>query len=53
VRSAEFDNRNHPRTVSYVYGLGGRDVGVEDLKVVFKEMESGNAKTINYLGVKQ
>jgi pyruvate ferredoxin oxidoreductase alpha subunit len=53
VRSAEFDNRSHPRTVSYVYGLGGRDVGVEDLKVVFKEMESGNAKTINYLGVKQ
>jgi pyruvate ferredoxin oxidoreductase alpha subunit len=53
IRSAEFDNRVHPRTVSYVYGLGGRDVGVEDLKVVFSDMESGNAKTVNYLGVKQ
>ena len=53
VRSAEFDNRNHPRTVSYIYGLGGRDVGVEDLKVVFRELESGSAKIINYLGVKQ
>jgi pyruvate ferredoxin oxidoreductase alpha subunit len=53
VRSAEFDNRNHPRTVNYVYGLGGRDVGVEDLKVVFRQLESGTAKTINYLGVKQ
>lgn len=53
IRSAEFDNRIHPRTVNYVYGLGGRDVGVEDLKVVFREMEAGTAKTINYLGVKQ
>jgi pyruvate ferredoxin oxidoreductase alpha subunit len=53
VRSAEFDNRSHPRTVSYIYGLGGRDVGVEDLKEVFRDMESGNAKTVNYLGVKQ
>lgn len=53
VRAAEFENRIHPRTVDYVYGLGGRDVGVEDLKVVFKQLESGSAKTINYLGVKQ
>jgi pyruvate ferredoxin oxidoreductase alpha subunit len=53
IRSAEFENRIHPRTVNYVYGLGGRDVGVEDLKTVFKQLESGSAKTINYLGVKQ
>ena len=53
VRAAEFENRIHPRTVNYVYGLGGRDVGVEDLKIVFKQLESGSAKTINYLGVKQ
>jgi pyruvate ferredoxin oxidoreductase alpha subunit len=53
VRSAEFDNRNHPRTVNYVYGLGGRDVGVEDLKQVYRQLETGTAATINYLGVKQ
>jgi len=53
VRSALFDNRSHPRTVSYTYGLGGRDVGVEDLKQVYRDLESGQAKIVNYLGVKQ
>lgn len=52
VRSAMFDNRAHPRTVNYVYGLGGRDVGVEDLKKVYHDLESGQANVINYLGVK-
>ncbi|NLK26143.1 MAG: pyruvate ferredoxin oxidoreductase [Euryarchaeota archaeon] len=52
VRSALFDNRSHPRTVNYIYGLGGRDVGVEDLKQVYYDLENGQANVVNYLGVK-
>jgi pyruvate/2-oxoacid:ferredoxin oxidoreductase alpha subunit len=36
----------------YVYGLGGRDAKVDDLKTVFTDMIAGKAKKINYLGVK-
>ena len=53
VRSALFENSTRPHTVNYVYGLGGRDVGVEDLKKVFHQLESGEANSLNYLGAKQ
>ena len=52
VRSAMFDNGNRSPTVNYIYGLGGRDAGVEDLKRVFLDLENGTAETVNYLGVK-
>ncbi|NLI73867.1 MAG: pyruvate ferredoxin oxidoreductase [Euryarchaeota archaeon] len=52
VRSATFDNDSRSPTFSYIYGLGGRDVGVEDLKRVYYDMENGTAETVNYLGVK-
>jgi pyruvate ferredoxin oxidoreductase alpha subunit len=52
VRSAMFDNEARSPSFNYIYGLGGRDVGVEDLKKVFFDMENGNAETVNYLGVK-
>jgi len=52
VRSALFDHNAHPRTISYIYGLGGRDVGVEDLKKVYFDLEKGEGEIVNYLGVK-
>lgn len=52
VRSAMFDNGSRSPTVNYIYGLGGRDAGVEDLKRVFLDLENGTAETVNYLGVK-
>ncbi len=52
VRSAMFDNGSRSPAVNYIYGLGGRDVGVEDLKRVFLDLENGTAETVNYLGVK-
>lgn len=41
-----------PKIHSYVYGLGGRDAKVSDLRTVFSDMIGNKAKTVNYLGVK-
>jgi len=41
-----------PKMCSYVYGLGGRDAKVDDLKTVFTDMIDNKTKNINYLGVK-
>ena len=42
---------------SYIYGLGGRDVRVEDLEKVFmnlkKSIETGNYDKYNYLSVRE
>ncbi|MDD1768151.1 MAG: pyruvate ferredoxin oxidoreductase [Methanomassiliicoccales archaeon] len=53
VRSALFDVSQRPKVVNYVYGLGGRDVGVDDVKVVFSQLMKGESKVVNYLGVRQ
>lgn len=50
--TAVCDMKDAPKMYNYVYGLGGRDVRVDDLKQVFDEMMAGKSKKINYLGVK-
>ena len=42
-----------PKIVNFIYGLGGRDVNVEDLKKVYRAMIDGSAHKVNYLGVKK
>ncbi|MCL2143145.1 MAG: pyruvate ferredoxin oxidoreductase [Methanomassiliicoccaceae archaeon] len=41
-----------PKMYGYVYGLGGRDAKVSDLRTVFTDMIDKKAKKVNYLGVK-
>jgi pyruvate ferredoxin oxidoreductase alpha subunit len=41
-----------PKMFGYIYGLGGRDAKVDDLKTIFTDMMDNKAKMINYLGVK-
>ncbi|MCL2786097.1 MAG: pyruvate ferredoxin oxidoreductase [Methanomassiliicoccaceae archaeon] len=41
-----------PKLYSFVYGLGGRDAKVDDMRGALLEVIGGNAKRINYLGVK-
>jgi pyruvate ferredoxin oxidoreductase alpha subunit len=47
VRSALYDLPDRPKAVNYVYGLGGRDITVEDFKMIFGRLfeiaETGNA----------
>jgi len=57
VRSALYDESERPEVVGYIYGLGGRDVGVDLVKSVFDDLsdivETGRVKKrISYLGVR-
>jgi len=57
VRSALYDLDKKPLLVNYVYGLGGRDINLIDIRAVFDELataaKSGKAKALfNYLGVR-
>jgi pyruvate ferredoxin oxidoreductase alpha subunit len=47
-----------PVLLNYIYGLGGRDVGIYDVMKVFSDLEdvvSGKEgiKQVNYLGVRE
>jgi pyruvate ferredoxin oxidoreductase alpha subunit len=57
TRSALFESKKKPNIINYIYGLGGRDAGIEDIKKVFLAMleESGPAKEakIRHLGVRK
>lgn len=57
VRSALYDQVKKPQVINFIYGLGGRDVGVADVREGFdrlkKVADSGAvAETVGYLGVR-
>lgn len=57
VKSALFDNNIKKDVLNYVYGLGGREVKVEDIESVFMdlmELAKGKKKAaLTYLGVRE
>jgi len=40
TRSALYDLEARPKIINYVYGLGGRDIRVEDFEFIFGELEN-------------
>lgn len=58
VRTTLYDLKNDIKVVNYVYGLGGRDLRLEDIEKVFNDLD-GIAKTgkvdkvVNYLGLRE
>jgi pyruvate ferredoxin oxidoreductase alpha subunit len=38
IRSALYDLENRPKTINYVYGLGGRDIKINDFDYIFNEL---------------
>ncbi len=38
VRSALYDMDNRPKAINYVYGLGGRDICVEDFAMIYSQL---------------
>jgi pyruvate ferredoxin oxidoreductase alpha subunit len=58
IQSALFNMGERPVLLNYIYGLGGRDVGIYDVMKVFSDLEdvvSGKEgiKQVNYLGVRE
>lgn len=51
VVTAVSDLKDAPRMYNYIYGLGGRDAKVDELKTIFDDMINKKSKKINYLGV--
>jgi pyruvate ferredoxin oxidoreductase alpha subunit len=52
VRSALYGNYCAPKIVSYIYGLGGRDINQQHIELVFSQLAEGSAQQENYLGVR-
>lgn len=58
LRSAMYDLPSRPPMVDYIFGLGGRDVGVEDVRRVYRDLQdlarTGRYRSlVNYLGVRE
>ncbi len=58
LRSCLYETEKRPKMVDYIYGLGGRDIGVDDIKSVFhdcrKVLTTGKVKSqVSYLGVRE
>jgi pyruvate ferredoxin oxidoreductase alpha subunit len=57
IRSAICDYEKKPVTINYVYGLGGRDINIDMIKSVYRDLQeiaaTGKKKLVNYLGVRE
>lgn len=58
VRAALYDAPQRPPVVNYVYGLGGRDVNLEHIRSVYRDLEqivrTGQVDNlVRYLGVRE
>jgi len=58
IRSAFYENENKPLIVNYIYGLGGRDINIDDIEKVYGDLEKilkqKKVETlVNYLGVRE
>jgi pyruvate ferredoxin oxidoreductase alpha subunit len=56
--SALYAYEKTPKAVNYIYGLGGRDIFVEDIENIYKDLEkiaeTGKVENlINYIGVRE
>jgi len=57
IRSAMFDSDTRPKLINYIYGLGGRDITMDEIGNIYNELkkisETGKIKSfVNYLGVR-
>ncbi|MCK5085838.1 pyruvate ferredoxin oxidoreductase, partial [Candidatus Parcubacteria bacterium] len=54
VRSALYNLDNKPKLHNYIYGIGGRNIGLDDLKKVFNNLIKNNiSDKINYIGLRK
>jgi len=54
IRSALYDKAKKPKIINYIYGLGGRDIMLTDIRSIFSDLQSvDKQKLVNYLGVRE
>ena len=57
VKAGLFDRKSNTPVINYVYGLGGREIRLEDIEYVYNQMAEalkGKPKDrVNYLGVRE
>ncbi|NVM04347.1 MAG: pyruvate ferredoxin oxidoreductase [Candidatus Helarchaeota archaeon] len=58
IKAALYGIGDPPEIINYIYGLGGRDISIEEIKSVYYDMkkisEGGKVKEyVNYLGVRE
>jgi len=58
IRSALFEEEKRPPVVNYIYGLGGRDIGIEEIKTAYKNLEriadsKKVERLVGYLGLRE
>jgi len=58
IRAALYDARQKPLVFPYIYGLGGRDVGVKDFVGIFKEIKENSEKDefiseVKFIGLRE
>lgn len=53
IRSALFEAKTKPKLMNYIYGLGGREISLEDIRTIFDELKSKPvAGKIQHFGVR-
>jgi pyruvate ferredoxin oxidoreductase alpha subunit len=58
IKAALYDARQKPLIFPYIYGLGGRDIGVNDFTGIFKEIREKSEKDefnfeVKYIGLRE
>jgi len=58
IRNVLYDLEERPKIVDYIYGLGGRDIGLKEIKAIYEDLEeikkTGKIKNlVTYLGVRE
>lgn len=56
IRSTMYEIENKPKSVNYIYGLGGRELKLDHIRQVFEDLgkvaESNKFKIVRFLGVR-
>ncbi|MCK5332411.1 pyruvate ferredoxin oxidoreductase [Candidatus Parcubacteria bacterium] len=54
VKSALYNLKSKPELYNYVYGIGGRNIGMSDIEKVFKSLiKKSSSNSINYIGLRK
>ena len=54
VKSALYNSNNKPNLYNYIYGIGGRNIGPDDIKKVFDDLiKKSISDSINYIGLRK